>query len=119
MKRKLCQARGAVDGRGLVERGRHGLQARQQRDRDERHAAPDIGEDHADQRAFQDVAEEVDVAGDQAEMASATTRRSRTGCRRSTRTRCAESTVGTMNGISTMARSIALNGMFSFSSSAR
>ena len=31
----------------------------------------------------------------------------------------AESTVGTMNGISTIARSIALNGRFSFSSSAR
>ena len=31
----------------------------------------------------------------------------------------ADSTVGTMKGISTMARSIALNGMFSFSSSAR
>ena len=31
----------------------------------------------------------------------------------------AESTVGTMKGISTIARSIALNGMFSFSSSAR
>ena len=31
----------------------------------------------------------------------------------------ADNTVGTMNGISTSARSIALNGMFSFSSSAR
>ena len=31
----------------------------------------------------------------------------------------ADSTVGTMKGISTRARSIALNGMFSFSSSAR
>ena len=31
----------------------------------------------------------------------------------------ADSTVGTMNGISTSARSMALNGMFSFSSSAR
>ena len=31
----------------------------------------------------------------------------------------AESTVGTMKGISTSARSIALNGMFSFNSSAR
>ena len=31
----------------------------------------------------------------------------------------ADSTVGTMKGISTIARSIALNGMFSFNSSAR
>ena len=31
----------------------------------------------------------------------------------------ADSTVGTMNGISTIARSIALNGRFSFNSSAR
>ena len=31
----------------------------------------------------------------------------------------ADSTVGTMNGISTSARSMALNGMFSFNSSAR
>ena len=31
----------------------------------------------------------------------------------------ADSTVGTMKGISTSARSIALNGMFSFSSKAR
>ena len=31
----------------------------------------------------------------------------------------ADSTVGTMKGISTIARSIALNGMFSLSSSAR
>src|SRR5258708_4489304 len=31
----------------------------------------------------------------------------------------ADNTVGTMNGISTSARSIALNGMFSFNSSAR
>ena len=31
----------------------------------------------------------------------------------------ADSTVGTMNGISTKARSIALNGMFSFNNSAR
>ena len=31
----------------------------------------------------------------------------------------ADSTVGTMNGISTTARSIALNGMFSLSSNAR
>ena len=31
----------------------------------------------------------------------------------------AESTVGTMNGISTTARSVALNGRFSLSSSAR
>ena len=31
----------------------------------------------------------------------------------------ADSTVGTMKGISTSARSIALNGMFSFNSSAR
>ena len=31
----------------------------------------------------------------------------------------ADNTVGTMNGISTSARSIALNGIFSFNSSAR
>ena len=33
----------AVDGRGLVERGLHRLQAGEQRDRHERHAAPDVG----------------------------------------------------------------------------
>src|SRR5262245_27220928 len=34
------QAAGAVDGRGLVQRGRHRLKAGEQRDRNERHAAP-------------------------------------------------------------------------------
>src|SRR5947208_10189696 len=34
----------AVDGRGLVERGRHGLQVGEQRYGDERYPAPDIGE---------------------------------------------------------------------------
>jgi Flp pilus assembly pilin Flp len=54
----------SVDARRLVERGRHGLEAGQQRDRDERHAAPDVGEGDADPRHGR-VAEEVDVAADE------------------------------------------------------
>src|ERR1035437_10303215 len=39
-------AAGAVDGRGFIERQRHGLQPGQQRDGDEGYPAPDIREDH-------------------------------------------------------------------------
>ena len=54
--------RGAVEQRRLVERGRDGLQAGQQRDRHERDAAPDIGGDQRPARR-PGRAEEVDIAG--------------------------------------------------------
>ena len=54
----------AVECGSLVERGRHRLQPGQERDRDERHAAPDVGEDHAGPRHVA-VAEKIDVLVDQ------------------------------------------------------
>ena len=57
---ELLPRRGAVEARRLVVRRRDRLQPGQQRDGDERHAAPDVGEDHRPARV-PDIAEEVDV----------------------------------------------------------
>src|SRR5262245_13836322 len=65
---KPLPRRRAVDGGGLVERGRYRLQAGEQRDRDERHAAPDIGEDHRPARVPR-IAEKIDIDRDQPELA--------------------------------------------------
>src|SRR3546814_16609196 len=56
---------GAVDRRRLVERLRNGLQPGEQRDRDERDAAPGVGGDDTGARVV-GVAKEVYVAVDQA-----------------------------------------------------
>ncbi len=58
---KALPGGGAVEHRRLIERGRDGLQARQQRDRDERDAAPDIGCDQREPRR-PGRAEEIDIA---------------------------------------------------------
>ncbi|GCC49530.1 hypothetical protein chiPu_0033859, partial [Chiloscyllium punctatum] len=52
---------GAVEHRRLIERGRDGLQPGQQRDRDERDTAPDIGRDQREPR-WPGRPEEVDIA---------------------------------------------------------
>ena len=58
---------GAVDGGGLVELGTDGLQAGQQGDGEERHAAPDVDDD--DRRHGEvGVAQPVDAGGDEAEL---------------------------------------------------
>ena len=64
---KLLPARRAVDRRRFVQRRRHRLQASEQANRDERHAAPDIG---CDRRAAREprLTEEVDVAVDDAHL---------------------------------------------------
>src|SRR5919108_30332 len=65
---KSLPGRCAVDGRGLIERRRYGLQSGEQRDGDERHSAPDVGEDHRPSR-IPGIAEEIDIARDQADLA--------------------------------------------------
>ncbi len=57
-----------IDGRGLVERGRHRLEAGQQRDGHERNAAPDIHEDDRPARV-PGAAEKVDIGRDQVKLA--------------------------------------------------
>ena len=64
---ELLPRRRAVDRRRLVVRRRDRLQAGEQRDRHERHAAPDVGGDHRPARVPR-VAEEVDVVVDQAHL---------------------------------------------------
>jgi len=79
-------------------------------------AAPDIGEDHA-KSAPRWCREELNVLGDQAEVLQRPEMIENWN-RRSTRTPARQH--GRHDeGIKTIARSIALNGMFSFKSSAR
>src|SRR5262245_32599412 len=58
----------AVDGCRLVQRGRHGLQSGEESDGDERHAAPDVGKDNGP-ACVPSIAEEIDIARDQPELA--------------------------------------------------
>jgi hypothetical protein len=62
---ELLPRRRAVEARRLVIRRRDRLQPGEQRDRDERHAAPDVGGDRREPRGPR-LAEEIDVAVDQA-----------------------------------------------------
>src|ERR1700694_6041700 len=61
---KALPGRRAVQHRRLIERRRYGLQARQQRDRHEGNAAPDIGGDQREPRG-PGTAEKVDIGGAQ------------------------------------------------------
>ena len=64
---ELLPARRAVDRRGLVVRRRDRLQPGEQRDRDERDAAPDVRRDHR-QPCMPRDAEKIDVSVDQPDL---------------------------------------------------
>ena len=64
---ELLPRRRAVEARRLVVRRRDRLQSGEQRDRDERHAAPDVGGDGREARIPR-IAEEVDVLVDEAHL---------------------------------------------------
>ena len=64
---ELLPRRRAVEAGGFVVRRRDRLQAREQRDRDERHAAPDVRGDRGEARVPR-LAEEIDVRVDQAHV---------------------------------------------------
>src|SRR5436190_22355963 len=65
---KPLPRRRPVDGGGLVERGRNRLQAGEERDRHERYATPDVGEDDGPARV-PGIAEKIDIGRDQPELA--------------------------------------------------
>jgi len=63
----LVPAAGAIDGGGVVQAPGHGLHRRQERDAEERKAAPDVGHDHRDHRQ-RGITEPVHAAPDHAHV---------------------------------------------------
>src|SRR5581483_10171748 len=65
---KTLPSGGAIDGCRFIERRRYGLQTRQQRDRNEWYAAPDVGENDRP-ACVPRVTKEIDIGGDQPQIA--------------------------------------------------